>query len=94
VIQTDAVARDAGDNGRHNPLLRLPAVGDNAAMESEPPTAEPPKRRRRWFQFSLRSLMIFTVVCEIPFGWFGARMRRAERQKEFGIAFTLGFAVP
>jgi hypothetical protein len=41
-------------------LLRLPAVGDNAAMEAEPPEAEPPKRKRRWFQFSLRTLMIFS----------------------------------
>lgn len=37
------------------PLLALPAVGDNAAMQSEPPDADPPKRKRRWLQFSLRS---------------------------------------
>jgi hypothetical protein len=40
-------------------FLRLPAVTDNAAMQTEPPKADPPKRKRRWFQFSLRSLMIF-----------------------------------
>jgi hypothetical protein len=27
-------------------------------MQTEPPKAEPPKRKRRWFQFSLRTLMI------------------------------------
>ena len=27
-------------------------------MEAEPPKADPPKRKRRWFQFSLRTLMI------------------------------------
>jgi hypothetical protein len=27
-------------------------------MEAEPPKAEPPKRKRRWFQFSLRMLLI------------------------------------
>ena len=27
-------------------------------MEAEPNKAEPPKRKRRWYQFSLRSLMI------------------------------------
>jgi hypothetical protein len=37
-------------------LLPLPAVGENAAM-SELPEAEPPKRKRRWFQFSLPSLL-------------------------------------
>jgi hypothetical protein len=65
VIQTDAVARDAGDNGRQNPLLLLPAVGDNAAMHNEPLKADPPKRRRRWFQFSLHSLTIFTTVAQL-----------------------------
>jgi hypothetical protein len=38
-------------------LLRL-AVEDNAAMQTEPTKADPPKRKRRWFQFSLRTLMI------------------------------------
>ena len=36
-------------------------------MESEPSKAKPPKRKRRWFQFSLRTLLIFTVVCAIGF---------------------------
>ena len=31
-------------------------------MEAEPPKAEPPKRKRRWFQFSLRTLLI-VVTC-------------------------------
>jgi hypothetical protein len=39
-------------------LLRPSTVGDNAAMQTEPPDVEPPKRKRRWFQFSLRTLMI------------------------------------
>jgi hypothetical protein len=45
-----------------NPLLRLPAVGDNATMQAEPLKAESPKRKRRWFQFSLRTLMIGSTV--------------------------------
>ncbi len=43
-------------------MLRLPAVGDNAAMPTEPSKADPPKRKRRWIQFSLRSLMIVMTV--------------------------------
>jgi hypothetical protein len=47
-------------------LLRPPVVGDNAAM-LDPSNAEPPKRKRRWFQFSLRSLLVvvtlFSLVC-------------------------------
>ena len=51
-------------SGRQNPLLPLPAVADNAAMQAEPPKADPPKRKRRWFQFSLRTLMIVvTLLC-------------------------------
>jgi hypothetical protein len=54
-------------SGRHHPLLRLPAVRDNAAMQAEPSKADAPKRRRRWFQFSLRTLLIvvtlFAIVC-------------------------------
>jgi hypothetical protein len=39
-------------------LLQLPAAGNNAAVETEPPKVDPPKRKRRWYQFSLRMLMI------------------------------------
>jgi hypothetical protein len=43
-------------------LLRLPAVADNAAMQTETPNVEPPKRKRRWFQFSLRTLLICVTL--------------------------------
>ena len=48
-----------------NPLLLLPAVGDDAAMQAEPPKPEPPKRKRRWYQFSLRTLMIVVTVAAL-----------------------------
>jgi hypothetical protein len=50
-------------------------------MQTEPPKAEPPKRKRRWFQFSLRSLLIFTAVCAVSAGWLGRRIeqKRIER---------------
>jgi len=35
-------------------------------MESEPPKAEPPKRGRRWYQFSLRTLLIVVTLLAIP----------------------------
>jgi hypothetical protein len=31
-------------------------------MQTEPPKADPPKRKRRWFQFSLRSLLVFKTI--------------------------------
>ena len=52
-------------------LLRLTAVGDNGPMEDEPSRADPPKRKRRPFQFSLRTLMIFTMVVAVACGWVG-----------------------
>jgi hypothetical protein len=65
-----------------NPLLRLPAVRDNAAMEAEPPKVEPPKRKRRWFQFRLRTLMIFTLICAIPCAWLGRKIDKKRRERE------------
>jgi hypothetical protein len=38
-------------------------------MQTELPKADMPNRKRRWFQFSLRSLMIFTMACAIAAGW-------------------------
>jgi hypothetical protein len=52
-------------------LLRLSAVVDNAAMESEPPKADPPKRKHRWFQFSLRTLLIVVTLLAILCGYVG-----------------------
>jgi hypothetical protein len=46
-------------------LLRLLAVRDNAAMEAEPTKTDPQKRKRRWIQFSLRTLLIFTLIFDI-----------------------------
>ncbi len=47
---------------KHDGLVTVsvtwPVAVDNAAMEAEPPQADPPNRQRRWFQFSLRTLKI------------------------------------
>jgi Leucine-rich repeat (LRR) protein len=61
-------------------LLRLPAAEDNAAMEAEPTKADPPNRKRRWFQFSLQTLLIFTLICAVPCAWLGIRIKKARRQ--------------
>jgi hypothetical protein len=44
------------------PLLRILVAADNAAMLTELSKADPPKRKRRWSQFSLRTLLIFTAI--------------------------------
>jgi hypothetical protein len=60
---------DAGSSTARHSLLRLPAVGDNAAMQTEPHKAVPPKRKRRRFQFRLRTLMIGVTLFCLVAGW-------------------------
>ena len=73
-------ARAAIDPTRST-LLQLPALGDNAVMQTESPKADQPKRKRRWYQFSLRTLMIFTLLCAIPCAWLGRRIERKSRER-------------
>jgi hypothetical protein len=41
-------------------------------MEAEPPEADPPKRKRRWFQFSLRTLFVVVTVAAAVAAWLFA----------------------
>ena len=59
-------------------MLLWPVAVDNSAMETEPSKAEPPKRKRRWYQFSLRSLLVFTAVIAVTCGWLGKRTVRKQ----------------
>jgi hypothetical protein len=43
---------------------------DAEPLQTELPKAEP-KRKRRWFQFSLRSLMIGVTLLAVPFAYVG-----------------------
>jgi hypothetical protein len=45
-------------------------------MQAEPPKADPPKPKRRWFQFSLRTLLILTVACAVGAAWVAREMER------------------
>jgi hypothetical protein len=55
---------------------------------------ERPKRKRRWFQYSLGTLLVFVTVCAIPCSWFAVKMRQAEREREAATAIEkLGGAV-
>ena len=55
-------------------------------MQTEPPKADPPKCKRRWFQFSLRTLLIGVTVLAMPcayVGWFAKEERsRLARREE------------
>jgi hypothetical protein len=50
-------------------------------MEAEPTKAKPPKRRRRWFQFSLRTLMLMMLLVGVGMTWLVALKHQAERQR-------------
>ena len=41
-----------------------------------------PSPKRRWFRFSLRTLLVVVVLLCLPLGWFAARLRDAERQRK------------
>ena len=51
-------------------------------MQTEPPNAAPPKRKRRWFQFSLRTLMIGVVIVAIACGWIGRKIERKHQERD------------
>jgi hypothetical protein len=51
-------------------MLPFPIATDNAAMDAEPPISIPRKRKCRWYQFSLRTLMIGVTIFCVVAGWF------------------------
>jgi len=50
-------------------------------MDSPKPLPVAPPFKRRWYQYSLRSLFVFTTICAIACSWFAVRRQRAERQR-------------
>jgi hypothetical protein len=50
------------------------------SMSTSPPEA--PARKLRWFQYSLRSLLLFTLLVSVGMSWVAVRMGKARRQKE------------
>jgi hypothetical protein len=52
-------------------------------MEDSSESAEKPvKRKLRWYQFSLRSLLIFITLFGVACSWFAVKMGQAKRQRE------------
>ncbi len=50
-----------------------------SVAESEPKSL--PRKRRR-FQYSVRTLLVVLLLASIGLSWLGVRLRRAERQRE------------
>jgi hypothetical protein len=41
-----------------------------------------PKPLRRWFQYSLRTLLVLMLVFGCGFGWLGMKVKQAREQRE------------
>ena len=37
--------------------------------------------KRRWFQFSLRTLLVFVTLCAIPCSWLAVKLRQMKREE-------------
>jgi hypothetical protein len=56
-------------------------------MQTDPPKADSPKRKRRWFQFSLRALLILTLICVVGSAWVARRIERKRNERRAVEAF-------
>ena len=59
------------------------------SMDATEPQPVPPVHKLRWYQFSLRSLMIFVLVGGVLLGWAGAFYRRVHAQRR-AVSRVLG----
>ena len=50
-------------------------------MTLSTPQLDTPRPRRRWFRYSLRTLLLMIVAISVALGWFTARMKAAKRQQ-------------
>ena len=51
-------------------------------MQDQPMTTPTPKPKLRWFQFSLRTLLVFVTLCAFACSWLAVKMKQAERQRK------------
>ena len=59
-------------------------------METAPNAGQPatPRRKLRWYQYSLRSLLLLMFLVAIASSWLGVKMREAKKQEE-AVALVL-----
>jgi hypothetical protein len=57
-------------------------------MQTEPAKAEPPKRKRRSFQFSLRTLVIAVAVLAVPCAYVGWQAKIVKERKMAASEFA------
>jgi hypothetical protein len=79
--------------GRANPAVEVSSCVKPSMSEVSSP-ATTPKPRRRWLQFSLRTLLVLILVCGCGLGWLARETQRVRTQREAAKAIEqLGGAV-
>jgi hypothetical protein len=53
---------------------------DTGNISTDQPTS--PKSKRRWYQYSLRTLMILVTLFAVACSWFAVKLGQAKRQRE------------
>ncbi len=56
-------------------------VSEDRAMSDTEPGQKTPPRKRRWFQYSLRSLLVLTLIVAALSAWLGKHIMRASTQR-------------
>jgi len=51
-------------------------------MTATEPQPAPARPRRRWLQYSLRTLLVFMVLASVPMSWLAVKMHHAREQRE------------
>jgi hypothetical protein len=71
-----------------------PASGNSSLLELPPRpailTGMSPKPKLRWYQFSLRTLLVFVTLCAIPCSWYAVKKRQAKHGREAAAVEKLG----
>jgi hypothetical protein len=51
-------------------------------MQTESSKTDPPKRKRRWFQFSLRTLLVVMAILAVGCAWVAGKIEQSRRERE------------